>query len=85
MPPLWRSASYRAITRAAARKLELDAADFTIKYQMTMRALKSGLKIAEMPTTEHPRVARENHARSTLTGVRFTKAFWRELRRGKAA
>ena len=33
------------------------ATDYTIEYQMTMRALKHGLRIAEFPTIEHPRVA----------------------------
>jgi len=71
---------YRAITREGARRLQLDAADYTIEYQMTMRALKNGLRIAEFPTLEHPRVAGETQARSIPTGNRFVKAFWRELR-----
>jgi len=71
---------YRAITRQAARLLELDAPDYTIEYQMTMRAFKKGLRIAEFPTIEHPRVAGETQAQSIPTGLRFMKAFWRELR-----
>jgi glycosyltransferase involved in cell wall biosynthesis len=76
---------YRAITRTAARKLELDAADYTIEYQMTMRALKLGLRIAEFPTLEHQRVAGETQAQSIPTGLRFIKAFWKELRAREAA
>jgi hypothetical protein len=76
---------YRAITRTAARKLELDAADYTIEYQMTMRALKLGLRIAEFPTLEHERVAGETQAQSIPTGLRFIKAFWKELRAREAA
>lgn len=75
---------YRAITRKAARLLELDAADYTIEYQMTMRAFKKGLRIAEFPTIEHPRVAGETQAQSIPTGIRFIKAFWRELRGASA-
>ena len=71
---------YRAITRAAAGRLGLDAQDYTIEYQMTMRALKAGLRIAEFPTIEHPRVAGETQAQSIPTGLRFLRAFWRELR-----
>jgi glycosyltransferase involved in cell wall biosynthesis len=71
---------YRAITRKAAQLLKLDAPDYTIEYQMTMRAFKHGLAIAEFPTIEHPRVAGETQAQSIPTGIRFVKAFWRELR-----
>lgn len=72
---------YRAITRAAARRLRLDASDYTIEYQMTMRAMRAGLRIAEFPTAEGQRVAGETQARSIPTGIRFLKAFWREARR----
>lgn len=71
---------YRAITREAALKLALDAADYTIEYQMTMRSFKKGLSIAEFPTIEHPRVAGDTQAQSIPTGIRFIKAFLRELR-----
>jgi hypothetical protein len=47
---------------------------------MTMRAFKKGLRIAEFPTTEHPRVAGETQAHSIPTGIRFIKAFFKELR-----
>jgi len=73
---------YRAITRTAAQRLALDASDYTIEYQMTMRVLRAGLRIAEFPTTEHPRVAGETQANSIPTGVRFVRAFWREFRGG---
>ncbi|MBO1905776.1 glycosyltransferase family 2 protein [Microvirga sp. 3-52] len=71
---------YRAITREAARTLALDAPDYTIEYQMTMRAFKHKLSIAEFPTIEYPRVAGDTQAQSIPTGVRFIKAFWHELR-----
>lgn len=72
---------YRAITRTAARRLALDAWDYTIEYQMTMRALKARLRIVEFPTREGERVAGETQARSIPTGLRFIRAFWRELSR----
>lgn len=71
---------YRAITRKAARTLALDAPDYTIEYQMTMRAFKHKLPIAEFPTIEYPRVAGDTQAQSIPTGIRFIKAYWRELR-----
>jgi glycosyltransferase involved in cell wall biosynthesis len=72
---------YRAITREAARKLALDADDYTIEYQMTMRGLKRRLTIVEFPTHEGQRVAGETQAASIPTGVRFIRAFFREFGR----
>lgn len=71
---------YRAITAAAARKLQLDASDYTIEYQMTIRALKQGMKIVEFPTVEGQRVAGETGAHSISTGLRFVKRLWIEAR-----
>jgi glycosyltransferase involved in cell wall biosynthesis len=70
---------YRAITAAAAARLALDASDYTIEYQMTMRAFKAQLNIAEFATIEHQRVAGGTQAHSIPTGIRFIKAFWREF------
>jgi glycosyltransferase involved in cell wall biosynthesis len=70
---------FRAITRAAAQKLELDALDYTIEYQMTIRALNKGLRIAEFPTREGTRVAGDTGAPSLPTGWRFVKRLLREL------
>lgn len=72
---------YRAITAAAARRLQLDASDYTIEYQMTMRALGAGMKVVEFPTIEGQRVAGETGAQSFHTGMRFIGRFWAELKR----
>ena len=71
---------YRAITRKAALDLKLDAVDYTIEYQMTMRALNRGLQVVEFPTIEGQRVAGNTGAPSFQTGLRFIKRFWVELR-----
>jgi glycosyltransferase involved in cell wall biosynthesis len=71
---------YRAITAKAAAALNLDASDYTIEYQMTMRALKHGMKIVEFPTVEGQRVAGESGAPSVSTGLRFIRRFWTEAR-----
>ncbi|WP_195822452.1 glycosyltransferase family 2 protein [Roseobacter sp. MH60115] len=76
---------YRAITKSAADRLLLDAPDYTIEYQMTMRAFQAGLKIAEFPTNEGQRVAGDTQAHAIPTGLRFIKAFWTELRRDKSS
>ncbi len=70
---------YRAITRAAADKLKLDAFDYTIEYQMTIRAFKNKLNVVEFPTTEGQRIAGHTGAPSFQTGLRFIKRFFIEL------
>lgn len=72
---------YRAITKAAALKLNLDALDYTIEYQMTIRALREKLTIAEFATIEGPRIAGATGAQSLPTGIRFLKRLYRELMR----
>lgn len=71
---------FRAITASAANALKLDALDYTIEYQMTIRAFKNRMKIAEFPTHEGTRVAGESGAPSLPTGIRFLKRLWTELR-----
>lgn len=70
---------YRAITAEAAGVLALDAPDYTIEYQMSMRGLKRRLNIVEFPTYEGDRVAGDTQAHAIPTGLRFIRAFWREL------
>ncbi len=70
---------YRAITREAGRLLELDAVDFAIEFQMTMRAMATGLRIYEFPTIEGQRIAGEIKARSIPTGLRFIQCYAREV------
>lgn len=73
---------FRAVSRRAAEALQLDALDYTIEYQMTIRALKRGLKIAEFPTVEGQRIAGDSGAPSVPTGIRFLKRLYREWREG---
>lgn len=70
---------YRAITLRAAQNLKLDALDYTIEYQMTIRALRNRMAIVEFPTREGQRVAGATGASSLPTGVRFLKRLWSEL------
>lgn len=73
---------YRAITRVAAQRLDLDALDFTIEYQMTIRALKNRMKVVEFATVEGQRVSGETQAPSILTGLRFLRCLFREVMPG---
>ncbi|MBL7544826.1 MAG: glycosyltransferase family 2 protein [Bdellovibrionaceae bacterium] len=70
---------YRAISKKAADVLKLDAYDYTIEYQMTIRAFKNKLNIVEFPTHEGERVAGETGAPSFQTGIKFIKRFFTEL------
>ncbi len=70
---------YRAITKKATNIMKLDAPDYTIEYQMTIRAFKNSLSIAEFPTYEGKRVAGETGVPSIPTGIRFIKRFLKEL------
>ncbi len=71
---------YRAIAKTAAARLQLDACDYTIEYQMTIRALDAGLNIVEFPTYEGARAAGETGAPSIPTGLRFIRRLWWEYR-----
>ncbi len=71
---------FRAITKDAFQALALDAEGFELAYQMTIRALKLGLKIGEIPTFEAPRLAGSTHARSIPVGLHHLKVLLRELK-----
>lgn len=74
---------YRAIRREAWKQVRPDAAGFLIEYQMTMRAMKLGLTIHEIPTIERPRIGGESTAHSIPTGLRFVRGLIREFWLGK--
>lgn len=69
---------YRAISKNLADRLLLDAHDYTIEYQMTIRALRKRAKIYEFPTYEYSRIAGDTGAKSIPTGLRFLKRFFIE-------
>lgn len=71
---------YRAITKAAFLQLNLDAPGYVIEYQMSIRALKLGLKIAEIPTQEGNRLGGRSGSNAIPTGLLFLKYLWREMR-----
>lgn len=69
---------FRAARRAAFLELGCDADGFDIEYQMSIRAMKAGLKIGELPTREGQRLGGVSTARSWPTGVVFVRRLWRE-------
>ncbi|MCX6792031.1 MAG: glycosyltransferase family 2 protein [Candidatus Gottesmanbacteria bacterium] len=74
---------YRAITKDAFRRLRLDAEGFAIEYQMTIRALKLHMRIAEFPTQEKPRIGGTSTAHAIPTGLRILRILLREIVIGK--
>lgn len=72
---------FRAITREAFERLALRSVGFTIEYEMTIHAMREGLRIVEIPTVEGPRVGGETKAPSFRTGVVFLKLLLEEMKR----
>ena len=70
---------YRGVSKAAMARLNTDVKGFPIEFQMSIRAMKLGMKVAEFPTIEGQRVGGVSTAESWTTGVEFIKLFWREL------
>lgn len=82
---------FRGITKKAFFSLNCDCDGFDIEFTMSIRALKAGMKIAEFPTHEYPRIGGVSTAESWPTGVLFVSRLFKELfsgsdpRRGGAA
>jgi glycosyltransferase involved in cell wall biosynthesis len=74
---------YRGFRRESFERLALDAKGFVIEYQSSIRAMKLGLRIAEIPTRENPRLGGESTAESFPTGMVFLRQLWREILIGK--
>jgi glycosyltransferase involved in cell wall biosynthesis len=72
---------FRGARRTALEALALCSSGFTIEYEMTIRALRRGLRIVEVPTREGPRVGGKTKAPSFRTGLAFLGYLAREIRR----
>lgn len=73
---------FRGVRRAAFEAMAPDAAGFAIEYQLSIRAMKLGLKVVELPTKEGARIGGESKAKSVPTGLRFLRFLLREYRVG---
>lgn len=74
---------YRAVKKDAFKRLKVDAPGFAIEFQMSIRAMKLGLKIAETPTIEGHRIGGESTAKSIPTGFLFLRFLFREVKIGR--
>lgn len=74
---------YRAIKKEVFYKLNIDAPGFVIEYQMSIRAMKLGLKVKEIPTIEGNRIGGESTAKSIQTGLLFLRFLLKEIKNGR--
>lgn len=73
---------FRAVRREAFEAMGCGADGFAIEYQMSIRAMKRGLKVTEIPTHEGQRLGGHSAASSVPTGLVFLGQLWREIFRG---
>ena len=70
---------FRAIKKSVYADLKPDSEGFGIEYQLSIRALKRGYKIKEIPTYEGDRIGGQSTARTIPTGLYFVKLLLREM------
>lgn len=74
---------YRAIRKETFQMLNPDGPGYVIEFQLSIRALKLGVRLAEIPTQEGQRIGGESYASSLPTGLLFLRFLFRELFIGK--
>jgi glycosyltransferase involved in cell wall biosynthesis len=72
---------FRGIRRQAFDRLKLTSLGYTIEYEMTIGAMRSKMKIVEIPTLEGQRIGGQTKGASWPTGVNFLRFFLAEIRR----
>jgi glycosyltransferase involved in cell wall biosynthesis len=70
---------FRAIRRDRFLELAPDAEGFAIEFQISIRAMKKKLRIAEIPTIEGDRIGGESTAYSIPTGLKVLRVLLREI------
>jgi len=70
---------YRIISKKMFDKLRPDTEGYAIEYQLTIRALKKGYQIKEIPTKEYQRIGDKSKASSIPTGLIFLKMLLKEI------
>lgn len=74
---------FRAIRADAFRSLDCRVDGFVIEYLMSLRAMKKGLRIGEIPTIEGPRLGGSSTAHSWPTGWEFLRRLVVEAAAGR--
>jgi glycosyltransferase involved in cell wall biosynthesis len=70
---------FRAIRRDRFLDLAPDAEGFAIEFQISIRAMKRKLRIAEIPTIEGDRIGGQSTAHSIPTGLKVLRVLLREI------
>jgi len=70
---------FRAIKKSKLLELRQDALGYDVELQMTIRAAKSGYRIAEVPTIEMRRIGGSRKSETWWMGVKFLKVILKEL------
>lgn len=70
---------FRAIKKSILERLDIDQTGFSVEFQMTIRALKNKLKIAEIPTIEGQRIGGQSTAYAIPTGFKVLSVLLKEL------
>ena len=76
---------FRSIKRSKLLEMNLEPTGFDIEFQMTIRGLKLGHKIVEIPTKEGDRIGGESTAYSIPTGILMLKRLLKECFSGPPA
>ena len=74
---------YRLIRKNLLRQLNQDAEGYNIEIQQTIRCLKLGRKIREIPTVELERVGPSKKSPTYKMGYQFMKVILNELLIGR--
>ena len=70
---------FRGLRKNLLSEIHSDAQGYTVEYQMTIRAMRAGMKVAEFPSHEGARIGGETKAPSFPTGVKFIKCLFEEI------
>jgi glycosyltransferase involved in cell wall biosynthesis len=71
---------FNAGRTGALRRLELDCAGFEVETVLSIRSIKSGLRITEVASFEAPRLFGQSNLRTFRDGWRVLRAIFREAR-----
>ncbi len=74
---------FRAVRADALRRCACRVDGFVVEYLMSIRMMKLGLRVGEVPTYESPRLGGQSTAHSWPTGVEFTKQLIKEVLIGR--
>ena len=70
---------FRGVKKISFARMNPTTHSFTIEYQLSIRAMKLKMKVAEVPTYEGNRIGGVSKAKSIPVGIMFVKFLIREL------